>query len=69
MYLFCALIDRPLVDRATDTSTIEVDPFPRVARVTSIGSFAGTLLLNKKTMFLLKLWNILGALKKLLFTM
>ena len=55
MYLFCALIDRPLVDRATETSTTEADPFLGVVCVTSIGSFAGTLLLNKKTMFLLKL--------------
>ena len=55
MYLFCALIDRPLVDRAIETSTTEVDPFPGVVHVTSTGSFVGTLLLNEKTMFLLKL--------------
>ena len=55
MYLFCALIDRPLVDREIKTSANEANPFPRVVHVTSIGSFVGKLLLNKKAMFPLKL--------------
>ena len=67
MYLFCALIDRPLVDRTMKTSTTEANPFPGAICVTSTSSFEGTLLLNKKTMFPLKLWKLLGALKLLLF--
>ena len=55
MYLFCALIDRPLVDRATETNTTEANPFPGEVHVTSTGSFGRTLLLNKKTMFPFKL--------------
>ena len=55
MYLFCAKIDRPLVDKETESSTTKADPFPIVVHVTSISSFAETLLLNKKTMFSLKL--------------
>ena len=67
MYIFYELIDRPLVDRATKTNITEANPFPIVVHVTSIRSFAETLLLNKKTMFSLKLWNLPGALKFLLF--
>ena len=84
MYLFCALIDRPSVDREIDTSTTKVDPFPRVVHVISTSSYevdpfskvvhvittssyAWTLLLNKKTMFLLKEQKLRGALKLLLF--
>ena len=67
MDLFCALIDRPIVDRTTKNNTIEVESFSRVVCVTSTGSFAGTLFLNKKTMFLLKLQKLLDALKLLLF--
>ena len=52
--LICALIDRPLVDREIESSTSEVDPFLIVVHVISIGSYVGTLLLNKKTMFPLK---------------
>ena len=67
MYLFCALIDRTSIDRTTETSTIESDPFPRAVCMTSTGSFVGTLLLNKKTMFLIKERKLPGALKLLLF--
>ena len=67
MYLFCALIDRPSVDRATETSTTEADPFLGAVHVIIIGSYVGTLLLKKKTMFLLKLQKLPGALKLLLF--
>ena len=67
MYLFCALIDIPSVDRATKTITTQTNPFPREIHVISIGSFIGTLLLNKKTMFPLKLQRLLGALELLLF--
>ena len=66
-HVFCALIDRPLVDRATKSSNNEVDPFLGAVRVISIGSCARTLLLNKKTMFPLKEQKLLGALKLLLF--
>ena len=51
----------------TESSTTEVDPFPGAVRVISTGSFVGTLLLNKKTMFLLKLRKLPSALKLLLF--
>ena len=67
MYLFCALIDRPSIDRATKTSTTEADPFPRAVRVISTGSYAGTLLLDKNTMFPIKEQKLPGALKLLLF--
>ena len=56
-----------LVDRATKSSTFEANPFPGAVCVISTGSHEGTLLLNKKTMFLLKEQKLLGALKFLLF--
>ena len=56
-----------LVDRAIESSTSKADPFLGVVHVISTGSFVGTLLLNKKTMFSLKLPKLLGALKLLLF--
>ena len=68
MDLFGALIDTPTVDTRTKTTTSESQPFPRSSPVTSIGSSVGTLLLNKKIMFLLKLQKLPGALKLLLFT-
>ena len=69
MGLFCVLIDRPSIDRVIETSTTEGDPFIGVTHVTSTSSFARTLLLNKKIMFPLKLQNLPGALKSLLFIM
>ena len=56
-----------LVDRPTDSSTTEADPFPGAVHVISIGSYEGTLLLNNKTMFPLKERNLPGALTLLLF--
>ena len=50
-----------------ESSIVEVDPFPGAVCVTSNGSYEGPLLLNKKTMFLLKEKKILSALKLLLF--
>ena len=67
MYLFCALIDRPLVDREIETSTTKADTFLGAVCVINTGSFVGKLLLNKKTMFSLKLEKLPGALKLLLF--
>ena len=67
MYLFFSLIYRPSIDRAIETSTTEVVPFPRVVYVTSTGSFEGALLLNKQTMFPFKLQKLPSALKLLLF--
>ena len=67
MNLFCALTDRHLVDRTKETSTTEAKLFRRATYVTSTSSFVETLLLNKKTMFLLKLQKLPGALKSLLF--
>ena len=55
------------VDWATESSTTKADPFPGAVRVTTTGSYEGTLLLNKKTMFLLKEQKFPGALKLLLF--
>ena len=69
MDLFCALIDRPSINRKIETSFTKDGPFPRVTRVTNINSFARTLLLNKKHMFPLKLPRPLGASKLLLFAM
>ena len=43
-----------LVDRPAESSTVEADPFPGAVRMISTGSYEGTLLLNKKTMFSLK---------------
>ena len=42
MYLFCALIDRPSVDRAIETNTTEVDPFLGAVCMISTGSNVGT---------------------------
>ena len=67
MYLFCALIYRPSVDRATESSTTKIDPFLGAVRVISTSSYAGTLLQNKKTMFPLKLQKLPGGLNFLLF--
>ena len=55
------------VDRPTESSTAEADPFPGAVRVITTGSYEGTLLLNKKTMFPLKERKLLGALKLFLF--
>ena len=55
------------IDRPTESSNIEVDPFPGAVRVISTGSYEGTLLLNKKTMFPLKEQKLAGTLKLLLF--
>lgn len=65
MDLFCPLIDIPTIHRTTETTTSIAKPFPRAVRVTSTSSFAGTLLLNKKAMFQLKLPKFPGALKLL----
>ena len=54
-------------DRPTESNTTEADPFPGAVHVISTGSYEGTLLLNKKTMFPLKEQKLLGALKLLLF--
>ena len=51
------------VDRPAESSTAEADPFPRAGHVISTGSYEGTLLLTKKTMFLLKERKLPGALK------
>ena len=42
------------VDRPIESNTTEADPFPGAVRVISTGSYEGTLLLNKKTMFFVK---------------
>ena len=54
-------------DRPTESSTAGANPFLGVVCVISIGSYEGTLLMNKKTMFPLKEWKLLGALKLLVF--
>ena len=63
----CALIEIPTIERTIENTITEGEPFLGVAHVTSIGSFVGALLLNKKTMFLLKLRKLPSALKLLLF--
>ena len=49
------------------SSTVKADPFPGAVHVTSTGSYEGTLLLNKKTMFPLKEQKLPSALNFLLF--
>ena len=51
------------VNRPAESSTTEADPFPGAVRVISTGSYEGTLLLNKKTMFPLKERKLPGGLK------
>lgn len=67
MDLFFALIYIPLAHTRMEMTTIEAEPFPGSAHVTSTGSFVGSLLLNKKTMFSSKVPKLLGALKLLSF--
>ena len=55
------------VDRPTESSTTEADPFLGAVHVISTSSYVGTLLLNKKTMFPLKEQKIPATLKLLLF--
>ena len=55
------------IDRPTENNTTKADPFPGAVCVISTGSYEGTLLLNKKTMFPLKERKLPGALKLLLF--
>ena len=55
------------VDREIESSTTKFDPFPGAICVISTSSNVGTLLLNKKTMFLLKEQKLSSALKLLLF--
>ena len=51
------------VNRQAESSTAEADPFPGAVPVISTGSYEGTLLLNKKTMFPLKEQKLPGGLK------
>ena len=55
------------VDIVAESSTTGADAFPGAVRVISIGSYAGTLLLDKNTMFPIKEQKLPGALKLLLF--
>ena len=68
MDLFCALIDTPSVRRTTHTSSTKDEPFARETYMTSTSSFVGSFLLNKITIFPLKLSKLPSDLKLLLFT-